>query len=310
MAFAKSNDSRCMNRKKLVVFLLWAFLPMIAVGLAMHISGASAIEGAADATGGESLTAIKHLVFSAGAMLIPLLAVILTQLIFKELVLKGVGISFKVNKWWWIGWLLMPVIAIASLGVSLLMPEARWTPDSEMVQQSMQSMPEGVGVWGLIGITLLSGLFAGITINAVFAFGEEIAWRGFLMKEFKGKKFLSVVLWIGVIWGLWHAPIILNGHNYPQHPVVGVFMMVVFCILLTVMLMYFREKSGSVIVAAIMHGTFNAVAGVTAAVVTPANDLLYGAAGLAGMIVLLVVDVCLYLYDKYVSKENIFSTLL
>ena len=174
----------------------------------------------------------------------------------------------------------------------------------------MQSMPEGVSVWGLIGITLLSGLFAGITINAVFAFAEEIAWRGFLMKEFKGKKFLSVVLWIGVIWGLWHAPIILNGHNYPQHPVVGVLMMVVFCILLTVMLMYFREKSGSVIVAAIMHGTFNAVAGVTAAVVTPANDLLYGAAGLAGMIVLLVVDVCLCLYDKYVSKENIFSTLL
>ena len=299
-----------MNTKKLIVFLLWAFLPMVIVGLVMHFSGASAGEAATGAANGDTLTAIKRLVMSAGSMLIPLLAVIFTQLIFKEPVLKGLGISFKFNKWWCIGWLLMPVIAMATLGVTLLMPGARWTPDSEMVQQSLQSMPEGVGVWGIIGITLLSGLFAGITINAVFAFGEEIAWRGFLVKEFKGKQFLSTVLWIGAIWGFWHAPLILNGHNYPQHPVNGVFMMVILCILLTTMLLYFRKKSGSVIVAAIMHGTINAVAGVTALVVTPTNDLLYGAAGAAGIIVLLVVDTCLYLYDKYVSKENIFSTLL
>lgn len=299
-----------MNTKKLTVFLLWAFLPMVIVGLSMHFGGASAGEAAADAANGDPLTAIKRLVMSAGSMLIPLLAVVFTQLIFKEPVLKGLGISFKFNRWWWIGWLLMPVIAMATLGVTLLMPGAQWTPDSEMVQQAMQSMPEGAGVWGVIGITLLSGMFAGITLNAVFAFGEEIAWRGFLMKEFQGKKFLSVVLWTGIIWGFWHAPLILNGHNYPQHPVVGVFMMVILCILLTVMLLYFRKKSGSVIVAAIMHGTINAVAGVTALVVTPDNDLLYGAVGAAGMIVLLVVDICLYLYDRYISKEKVFATVL
>ena len=299
-----------MNSKKLTVFLLFAFLPMIAVGLVMHFSGASAGEAAADAANGDTITAIKRLVMSAGSMIIPLLAVIFTQLIFKEPVLKGLGISFKINRWWWIGWLLMPVIALATLGVTLLMPGAHWTPDGEMVQQSLQNMPEGIGVWGLIGISMLSGLFAGITINALFAFGEEIAWRGFLMKEFKGKKFLSAVLWIGVIWGLWHAPLILNGHNYPQHPVAGVFMMVILCLLLTTMLMYFRKKSGSVIVAAIMHGTINAVSGVSALVVTPANDLLYGATGVAGMLVLLVVNACLFLYDKFISKENIFTALL
>ncbi|MBR5018271.1 MAG: CPBP family intramembrane metalloprotease [Bacteroidales bacterium] len=299
-----------MNTKKLIVFLLLAFLPMVAVGLVMHFSGASAGEAVANAASGDPLTAIKRLVMSAGSMLIPLLAVIFTQIIFKEPVLKGLGISFKVNRWWWIGWLLMPVIAMVTLGVTLLMPGAKWTPDSDMVQQSLQSLPDGVGVWGLIGITLLSGLFAGVTINAVFAFGEEIAWRGFLMKEFKVKKFLSAALWIGVIWGFWHAPLILNGHNYPQHPVAGVFMMVLLCILLTTMLMYFLKKSGSVIVAAIMHGTINAVSGITAIVVTPANDLLYGAAGAAGMIVLLVVDVCLFLYDRFVSRENLFTKAL
>ena len=299
-----------MNTKKLIVFILFAFLPMVAVGLVMHLGGASAGEAVADAASGDPLTAIKRLVMSAGSMLIPLLAVIFTQLIFKEPVLKGLGISFKFNRWWWIGWLLMPVIAMLTLGVTLLMPGANWTPDGEMAQQGLQSMPEGVGIWGLIGITMLSGLFAGATLNAVFAFGEEIAWRGFLVKEFTGKKFLSAALWIGVIWGFWHAPLILNGHNYPEHPIAGVFMMVILCILLTTMLLYFRKKSGSVIVAAIMHGTINAVAGVSAMVVTPANDLLYGAAGVAGMLVLLVVNLCLYLYDKYIGKENVFTTAL
>ena len=87
-------------------------------------------------------------------------------------------------------------------------------------------------------------------------------------------------------------------------------MMVIFCLLLTPMLMYFRQKSGSVIVPAIMHGTFNAVVGVSAVVITPANDLLYGGPGLAGFIVLLAVNTCLYLYDKYIIKENIFTTRL
>ena len=296
-----------MNTRKLIVFLLLAFLPMIVVGLVMHFSDASTVDVSANPAAIDPTAILKGFIMSAGSMLIPLLAVIFTQLIFKEPVLKGLGISFKLNRWWWIGWLLMPVIAMLTLGATLLMPGAQWNPDGEIVQQALQSMPQGIGVWGLIGITLLSGMFAGITVNALFAFGEEIAWRGFLMKEFKGKKFLSAVLWTGVIWGFWHAPLILNGHNFPQHPVAGVFMMVALCLLLTPILMYFRKKSGSVIVAAIMHGTINAVAGVTALVVTPANDLLYGATGLAGLIVLLAVNFGIYLYDRYISKENVFT---
>ena len=243
-------------------------------------------------------------------MLLPMLAVIITQLIFKEPVLGGLEISFKINRWWVIGWLLMPVAALAVLGVTLLMPGAKWTPDSELVQVALQSMPEGLGIWGLIGVTILSGLFAGFTINAVFAFGEEVAWRGYLMRLFKGKKFLMTALWIGIIWGFWHAPLILNGHNYPQHPVAGVFMMVPVCLLLAPMLMYFRIKGRSVVVPAIMHGTFNAVVGVTNLVVTPANDLLYGGPGLAGMIALLLLNVCLFLYDRFVSKEKVFTSLV
>ena len=91
-----------MNIKRLIVFLFFAFLPMIAVGLVMHF-GVAALGGQSDDVIDSAPTAaLRGLVFCAGAMLIPLLAVIFTQLIFKEPVLKGLGISFKLNRWWWI----------------------------------------------------------------------------------------------------------------------------------------------------------------------------------------------------------------
>ena len=290
-----------MDAKKLTVFILWAFVPMIGVGLYLHLSGAGAA-----AAGNDLAAALTAFLLSAGAMLIPLLAVVFTQLICKEPVLQGLGISFRFNRWWWIGWLLMPVLALAILGVSLLMPGAQWAGDSEMVQAAGQSLPAGLGPWGIMAISLVSGLFAGATVNAVFAFGEEVAWRGFLVKLFRGKKFLLAALLIGIIWGFWHFPLILNGHNYPDHPVAGVFMMVLMCVALTPILLYFRQKSGSVIVPAIMHGTLNAVVGISNLFVAPQNDLLIGGPGLAGLIVLLLTDACLFCYDRFVSREGLF----
>ena len=297
-----------MNKRKLIIFLLCAFLPMIAAGMVMHLLGGSPSALSPEPMAGNKAQTIVVILLTTAAMLFPMIAVIITQRVTKEPVLKGLDISFRINRWWFIGWLLMPVIAVAVLGVTLPMPGAVWNPDNEIVRTALESMPEGVGLWGMLAITLLSGLYAGITLNALFAFGEEIAWRGYLLKLFEGKKFMTTALLTGIIWGLWHAPIILNGHNYPQHPVIGVLMMVVFCVLLTPMLMYFRKKSGSVIVPAIMHGTFNGVVGITQIMVTPANDLLYGGSGLAGFITILVIDIFIYIYDRFISGENILGS--
>ena len=274
-----------MNAKKLITFLLLAFLPVMGIGLAIHF----APEGGA----GAIITGL----LTTGCMLIPLLAVILTQLVFKERILGDIGLSFKLNRWWLIGWLLIPVLSFAILGVSLLMPGAHWAPDGEMVRRAMAQMPAGIGLGGFLVLSTLSGLLAGATINAVLAFGEEAAWRGWLPKQFENKSLLVQSLIIGSIWGLWHFPLILNGHNYPQHPVAGVFMMVLLCILMTPLLLYFRKKSGSVIVPAIMHGSVNALVGISNLLVEPANDLLIGGPGLAGMLVFLLTDLVIFALD-------------
>lgn len=297
-----------LNKKKLAVFIICAFVMMISIGLAIHY---------ADLSDGMMM----QIAFSA-AMFTPLMAVIVTQLLFKEPLLKGLGVNFKLNYWWLIGLLLIPVISLLVLGASLLVPGSYLSMEQVMeanqailVSQGLspeqahdltQSSLGALGVWGLIGSTLVSGLLAGVTINAVLAFGEEIAWRGFLVKVLSGKKFVLAVILIGVVWGAWHFPLILNGHNYPNHPVIGVFMMILMCIGLTPILLYFRLKSGSVIVPTIMHGTLNAMMPNITLLVMPSNDLLMGGAGLAGIIVYMLVSTLIFLYDKYISKENIF----
>lgn len=41
-----------------------------------------------------------------------------------------------------------------------------------------------------VWIMLIQGLIAGITINAIAEFGEELGWRGFLVKELSEVNFI------------------------------------------------------------------------------------------------------------------------
>jgi hypothetical protein len=54
-----------------------------------------------------------------------------------------------------------------------------------------------------------------------------------------------------------------------------------------------------------MHGTINAVVGVSNLFIH-GSDLLIGGPGLAGILVFLLADTCLFLYDKFVTKEGLF----
>jgi hypothetical protein len=60
-----------------------------------------------------------------------------------------------------------------------------------------------------------------------------------------------------LVWGFWHAPLIVQGFNYPQHPWAGVFLMNVETLLLAPLFGYVCLKADSVVAAAIFHGTVN-----------------------------------------------------
>ena len=283
--------------KNLKLYLAIAYGLIWAAGLALYLSGyiVASFSGAA-----------PWLVSTC--MFIPLVATLICQKTSKEPLLRNVGISWKVNRWWFFGWLTFPIVTL----LTLLFTD--WISGidthTEVMQALCESMP--IGPAGAVAFTLLSGMLAGVTINALFAFGEEVGWRGYLLKQFEGRSFLGTAVVIGIIWGLWHAPLILMGHNYPQHPQWGVLMMVVLCIPMSFIIQYFRVKSGSVIVAAIMHGTCNGVAGLTMVFLSldKYNDLIDGACGLAGILAMLVVVLCIFLFDRYVTHDRICTSKL
>jgi len=257
-------------------------------------------------------------IFAAAYMLLPTICAIILQKIHKEKPFRNLNVSFKFN-WWFIWAGLVPILlSVMTLGINLLFPSVSFTAnyngflsvlpaeDAAVVAKQLSRFPPIV----FLILALIQALIAGYTINAFFGFGEEFGWRGYLLKALQGKKLLPVSLIIGIVWGLWHFPIILIGHNYPQHPVAGVGMMTILCILLTPVMIYIVIKSKSVITAAIFHGTFNAIAGVIALYLVGGNDITNGLSGIAGFLALLLINFAFYLYDKYVTKENVFTKII
>ncbi len=102
-------------------------------------------------------------------------------------------------------------------------------------------------------LAMVQGSIAGFTLNLPFTFGEELGWRGLLLRETQKSGFLRSNLFIGVVWGLWHAPIISQGHNYPGHPIAGIFMMTLFTTTLSFPMAYCRFKSRTILGPSAFH---------------------------------------------------------
>ncbi|GAB4404426.1 MAG: CPBP family intramembrane metalloprotease [Bacteroidia bacterium] len=135
--------------------------------------------------------------------------------------------------------------------------------------------------WALLLLILVGSILPGATLNAVFAFGEELGWRGLLLAETGPLGFWRSNLLIGIVWGLWHAPMIVMGHNYPGYPLWGVAMMVLFCTALSFPMAYLTRRAGSILAPSFFHGIYNASAGATALFVHEAHPLFAPGAGLA-----------------------------
>ena len=257
---------------------------------------------------------IKYTVLASLYMLLPLMIAVVIQKVDKDKLASTGLLRFKIKASWLVAWMLPVVMVLLTLVVNALVPGCEFNTDmSAMVladsvteeQREMLALFMNPAV--VIMITIVSGLLAGVTINAVFAFGEEYGWRNYLVDVLREQKFVCASILIGIVWGLWHFPLILLGHNYPQHSVAGVFMMVVFCVLASFIETYIVIKTKSVFPAAIFHGTINAVAGLNVILIKGGNDLLNGMTGLSGFIVMAIVIMIVYVFDRYVSKDNIFS---
>lgn len=101
---------------------------------------------------------------------------------------------------------------------------------------------------------------------------------------------------------MWHAPLILQGHNYPAHPVLGVLWMSIFTVLFAPLISYVTRRARSVVAAAVMHGALNGTYGLAIMVIKGGTELTVGIMGLAGFLALAVADLALFVSDRSLAS--------
>ena len=128
-------------------------------------------------------------------------------------------------------WLLPPLLAVVTLGVTVTLGIGELDTSFSAISAALPAEAAAVPVWLIVLGQVVAAVVLAPLINVVLgSMGEELGWRGFLLPRLLEIGKWRAVLLSSLIWGLWHAPVILQGHNYPQNPALGVLLMTVWCV--------------------------------------------------------------------------------
>lgn len=294
--------SSSVNRAKITEFL--------AVSFGISWGSAALVYAAGIEYGTLTSTALVVAFF----MWAPAFAAVVVQLRRGESVRAGCGLRRGRIRWIAFAWLAPVALLGLTIGVGVLFPSVSFSTDygaflaeigltDEQIDESLavlESLPVPVVVF-----FVAQGLFAGLTINALAALGEELGWRGFLLTELAPLGFWKLSAFTGVVWGFWHTPILLQGHNFPGSPLVGVVVMTVWTIAASPIFTYLTVRARSVLAATFFHGSFNALAGFSLLYLAGGGRLLVSSVGLAGTGAAVLAVVACIVHDRYVASVSV-----
>ena len=268
---------------------------------------------------GEALNGIPALATQlvvAAAMFCPAIGVLLTRLITKE----GFKDSWlrphiKGNiKTYLLAWFGPAILTFAGMGIYfLLFPDrldlsfSYFIATLEAAGTPTETLPISIGL--LMFVQCAQAVFLAPVLNFFTCFGEEWGWRGYLLpKVSKHFSTASTLLITGIIWGLWHAPLTVIGHNYGLgywgFPYTGIAMMCLFCTVLGIFLSCITLKTRSCIPAVLAHGAINGIAAIGIYFTYDGGNPFIGPAptGIIGMIPFLLAVIPMVIYLKRNEK--------
>ena len=212
---------------------------------------------------------------TAMLMFFPAIGVLITRLVTRE-GFKNAMLRFNLKgnvRYYLLGWFGPMALTIFGAILYFVVCPSEFTLTTYHTQMAAQPMSEAA-FWALQVVLMCMAPL----LNLVPCFGEEWGWRGYLVpKVAQRMKFLPTVLLTGFIWGIWHAPIIVAGHNYgmnyPGYPWWGIIAMCVFCIVCGTLFSYITLKTKSCWPAVFAHGMLNGTASI--GVLFLANPMVY-----------------------------------
>lgn len=268
---------------------------------------------------GEALNGVPALATQlvvAAAMFCPAIGVLLTRLVTKE-GFKDAWLHphIKSNiKTYLLAWFGPGILTFAGMLIYfLIFPKnldlsfSYFVSTLEAAGAPMETLPIPIGL--LMAVQCVQALFLAPALNFVTCFGEEWGWRGYLLPKMKNLlPTVPMLLVNGIIWGLWHAPLTIIGHNYGLgywgFPFTGIAMMCLFCIVLGVFLSYVTLKTGSCIPAVLAHGAINGIGAIGIYFTSDGGNPFVGPApmGIIGMIPFILVAIFMVVYLKRNEK--------
>ena len=246
------KSSKKLTIKRLWIFLAFSFL-LVWIPSIIYL-----------ARGGEYESPVMGVIMSC-AMLCPSIGMLLTRWITGEGFAftgegsMGLGIVLKDKKWiWYLVAMLLPWI-YCELGMALIYLVQPQAFDSAMLTEC--------GISKSITWVYPIAVITSTCMISIGALGEEAGWRGYMMPKLEelfgtGK----AILIGGIIWGVWHFPINMAGHNfgtgYWGEPWTGFIVFTLFTIFMNAILTFLTKKTGSVWPAAFTHAVNNGMASI------------------------------------------------
>jgi len=177
----------------------------------------------------------------------------------------GLRLNFRNNRrYYLIAWLLPLVVVAVILLLAVVFRIS--TPDFSL-ERAMNTLASGRNPLEIVPRALrfpLVGVLQALVISIIAApilWGEEFGWRSYLQIRLMAHRPVLAAIFTGVIWGIWHYPINLQGYNYPDNRILGLFIFPVFTVLLSIIFGWLRLKTGSIWSACLAHAATNAIVG-------------------------------------------------
>ena len=201
-----------------------------------------------------------------------------------------------------IAWLLplFIITACAAIVYLLGLSEINFSPVQGLksLLPEGQELPEYMENLNIVGFAAIQ-LFAAIPASLVL-FGEEFGWRGYLQRRvYKDSAWKSAIV-VGIIWGVWHFPINLQGYNYPEHRYWGLLVFPISTIFMSYIFAWIYKNTQSIWGACLVHASINTVAGSLMVIlyVDKSNFILTSLAGIVGIMVLGFISLSIHLWEK------------
>jgi membrane protease YdiL (CAAX protease family) len=174
------------------------------------------------------------------------------------------GLGLHVRSWrlYLFAWLLP--LAVVALVVAEAVALGISSPDFTLVHAvAAKAAAHDVSSISQHGLLIVPQLMLTSVVLTPVLWGEEFGWRSYLQQRiFVGRPVLAATA-TGLIWGAWHFPITLRGYDYPDHPVLGSFLLIIIAVLIAYIFGWIRERSGTIWAPSLAHAAVNSTGGLS-----------------------------------------------